>query len=95
MLFNKTSQNVTFVWTFLIVIHYGIVSLFTAKSVNVEESRIMKNGSILRLINELPAKCVYKTKYEKKTVCFRKNCKEFQFSKLIKECDGVMYEKKR
>ena len=91
MIFNKTSQNVIFVWTFLIASHYGIVSLSTARSVNVEESQIMKNESI----NELPAKCVYKTKYKKKTVYFRKDCKEFQFSKLIKECDGVMYEKKR
>ena len=95
MLFNKTSQNVIFVWSFLIFSHYGIVSLSTTKSVNVEESRIMKNGSILRIIDELSAKCVYKTECEKKRVCLRKNCKEFHFSKLIKACDGVMHEKKR
>ena len=77
MLFNKISQNVVFIWTFLIISHHGIVSLSTTKSVNVEESRTMKKGSILRIINELPAKCVYKTEYEKKTVCLRTNCNEF------------------
>ena len=95
MLFNKTSQSVVFVWTFFVISRNSITSLSMAKSVNVEKSQILKKESILKLINELPAKCVYKTKYEKKTVCLRKSCKEFQFSKLIKDCDGVMYEKKR